>query len=104
MLSMRSTMYEVLDVPRMMKIKSATIRNRQRIPVRPNGRNSGKENWSGLIVLKAGTPVELLRFLPENTELRQCVHDKSVWEAYLPHDFKKSVKLLAKRLDAIAFM
>lgn len=97
-------MYEVLDIPRMMSIKSATVRNRQRIPKRPNGPKARQDNWSGLLVLKAGTPVELLRLLPPDTELRQCVHDKSVWEAYLPHNFKKSVKLLAKRLDAIAFM
>ena len=97
-------MYEVLDVEKMMRIKSATVRNRQRIPIKPNGRRSGKENWSGLIVLKAGTPIQLLRLLPSDTELKQCVHDKSVWEAYLPHDFNNSVRLLAKRLNAIAFM
>ena len=103
-LSMRSTMYEVLDIPKMMRVKASHIRNRSRIPMRANANTVNKNKWGGLILVKAGLPKEQFRLIPAGSELKQCIQDKSVWEIFLPVEFKKSKKLLAKRLDAIAFM
>lgn len=97
-------MYEVLDIPKMMKVKASHIRNRSRIPVRSNGSAINKNKWGGLILVKAGLPKEQVRLIPAGSELKQCIQDPSVWEIYIPAEFKKSKKLLAKRLDAIAFM
>jgi hypothetical protein len=97
-------MYEVLDIPKMMKVKASHIRNRSRIPVRSNGNANTKVKWGGLILVKAGLSKEQFRLIPAGSELKHCIQDRSVWEIYIPAEFKKSKKLLAKRLDAIAFM
>ena len=104
-LSMRSTMYEVLDVSRMIRIKSPHVRNRTAPPVKRGvPKHENRNLWGGLLLINAGTPSEALRLLPDGSEIKCCIQDKSVWEVYIPLDFKKNVKLLAKRLDAIAFM
>ena len=104
MLSMRSTMYEVLDIPKMMRVKASHIRNRSRIPVRSNGSSINKNKWGGLILVKSGLPKEYFRLIPDGSELKLCIQDRSVWEIYIPLEFKKNTKLIAKRLNAIAFM
>ena len=90
-------MYEVIDVQRMIRVKSTFVRNRKNVPSRHN-------QWGGMILIRGGTPIQQLRLLPSGSEIKICMQDKTVWEVFIPRDFKKSVKLLAKRLDAIAFM
>ena len=104
-LSMRSTMYEVLDIPRMIRIKSPHVRNRS-APPQKRGIYSDKtkNKWAGLLLINSGTPIEALKLLPDGSEIKCCIQDRSVWEVYIPINVKKSIKLLAKRLDAIAFM
>ena len=97
-------MYEVLDIQKMMRVKASHVRNRQSIPKTPGGRHANKDKWGGVILVKAGLPKEQFRLIPAGSELKQCIQDKSVWEVFIPLEFKKSKKLLAKRLDAIAFM
>ena len=86
-----------------MRVKSSHIRNRPRIPS-DTGRYAKGNKWGGLILIKAGLPKEQLELIPAGSELKMCLKDSSVWEVFIPVEFKKSVKLLAKRLDAIAFM
>lgn len=97
-------MYEVLDIQKMMRVKASHVRNRQSIPREPGGRHANKDKWGGVILVKAGLPKEQFRLIPSGAAIKLCLQDRSVWEVYLPLNFKKSVKLLAKRLDAIAFM
>lgn len=93
-------MYEVLNVKRMMEIKSYTVRNRKKPPTSSNS----KTPWRSMIVVSSGTPLEKLKLLPEGSEIKLCLQDRSIWEVFIPNNYKKSVKLLAKRLDAIAFL
>ena len=103
-LSMRSTMYEVLDIPKMMKVKATHIRTRKHIPKHNTNRRAKDSKWGGLILVKAGLRKEQFLQIPAGSQLILCIQDPSVWELYIPVEFKKNVKLLAKRLDAIAFM
>ena len=97
-------MYEVLDVKRMMKVKSNHVRNRKTIPKAPSGRYPAKEMWGGVILVEGGLTLERLHHIPAGSEIKLCIQDKTLWEVFIPIDYKKSVKLLAKRLDAIAFL
>ena len=97
-------MYEVLDIPRMMRVKAPHVRNRKAIPREPGGKYANRDKWGGVILVKAGLSKEHFRLIPYGSAIKLCLQDRSVWEVYLPLNFKKSVKLLAKRLDAIAFM
>ena len=96
-------MYEVLDVPRMMRIKSPHVRNRKNLPTQIR-RGPNRIHWGGMILIREGTSMQQLRLIPDGSEIKLCIQDKSVWEVYIPKEYKKSLKLLAKRLDAIAFM
>lgn len=80
-----------------MRVKSPHVRNRKATP-------SNRTQWGGMILIREGTSIQQLRLLPSGSEIRLCMQDKSVWEVFIPNNYKKSVKLLAKRLDAIAFM
>ena len=95
-------MYEVLDIPKMMKVKAPHIRNRSRIPKDSGGKH--KQKWGGLILVRAGLSKEQMNLIPDGSSLRMCYSDPSVWEVYVPASFKHSKKLLAKRLNAVAFM
>lgn len=93
-------MYEVLDVKRMMEVKSHAVRNRKSPPTSTNKKNP----WGAMILVSSGTSIEKLKLLPEGSEIKLCLKDRTVWEVFIPKDYKKSVKLLAKRLDAVAFL
>jgi len=97
-----TTMYEVLDVKSMMTVKSKIIRTRKHIP-NSMGKNS-KPLWSCILLIKAGTSIDRLNHLPSGSHIKMVMQDRTVWEVFIPAEFKKSKKLLAKRLDAIAFM
>ena len=101
-LSMRSTMYEVLDIPKMIDIKAKHVRGIERLPKAPGDKKTSR--WGGMMIIRSGTGRDKLNFLPEGCELKMCLQDTSVWEVFIPAEYKKSKKLLAKRLDAIAFM
>lgn len=80
-------MYNVLDVPAMMKTKHP-IRTR----IKPiNG-------FESTILLRPGTPLDLI---PPGSEIRYAYGS---WEIHMPIKNKKIVKKLAKALDAIAYM
>lgn len=89
MLSMRSQMYNVLDIPKMTKVKNPHTRKRTK-PL--NGYHS-------TILLKAGSKLDLLP--PGSLVVR---NQDGEWEAHLPIKNKEIVKKLAKALDAIAFL
>ena len=97
-------MYEVLNVKRMMKVKSPHVRNRKKIPKASRGRYHSKETWCGVILVEGGLSLEKLHHIPAGAELKLCLQDRALWEVFIPIEYKKSVKLLAKRLDAIAYM
>lgn len=97
-------MYEVLDVKRMMKVKSNHVRNRKTIPNAPAGRANNVKKWCAIILVEGGLSLERLHHIPAGSEIRLCIQDKTLWEIFIPENYKKSVKILAKRLDAIAFL
>ena len=88
----------------MMQVKSNVVRNRKTIPKAPSGRYAAKETWSGVILVEGGLTLERLHHIPAGSEIKLCIQDKTLWEVFIPIDYKKSVKLLAKRLDAVAFL
>ena len=90
-------MYEVLDIPKMIRIKSPHVRHRKKPP-------SNRKQWGGMILIREGTSMQQLRLLPSGSEIKICMQDKTVWEVFIPISFNKNIKLLAKRLNAIAFM
>jgi len=96
-------MYEVLDVKRMMKIKSPHVRNRKSIP-RPAGDRSRNPPWKAVILVEAGISLEKLNHIPAGSEIKLCIQDKTLWEVFIAHDCEENIKKLAKRLDAIAFL
>jgi hypothetical protein len=97
-------MYEVLKVKRMMQVKSNVVRNRKKIPVVQGGRGMTKAKWRAVILVEGGLTLERLNHIPSGSEIKLCIQDKTLWEIFIPEDYKKSVKLLAKRLDAVAFL
>lgn len=97
-------MYEVLNVKRMMKVKSNVVRNRKKVPRAAAGRYSSVEKWQAVILVEGGLTLERLNHIPAGSEIKLCMQDKTLWEVFIPIDYKKSVKLLAKRLDAVAFI
>ena len=96
-------MYEVLNVKRMMEVKSPNVRNRKSIP-KPSGNGNKKPQWRAVILVEGGLTLERLNHIPSGSEIKLCIQDKTVWEVFIPIDYKKSVKLLAKRLNAVAFL
>jgi hypothetical protein len=80
-------MYNVLDIPEMIKAKHAT-RNRKKPII----------GFHSTILLRPGTELDLI---PPGSELRFAYGQ---WEAHLPIKNKEIVKKLAKALDAIAYM
>jgi len=94
-------MYEVLDIPRMMKVKSPVVRGRKHIP---KGSSDPKLRYGAVFLVRAGMSLDLLNDLPDGTVIKVCLQDRSLWEVFVPGEFKKSKKLFAKRLDAVAFM
>lgn len=80
-------MYNVLDVPAMIKTKHP-IRNRKK-PI------SGYEST---LLVRPGTKLDLI---PPGSEIRYAYGQ---WEIHMPIKNKKIVKKLAKALDAIAYM
>lgn len=97
-------MYEVLDVKRMMKVKSPIVRSRKLPPQRRGGTNTKAIRWGGVFLVKSGTSMDKLQYIPAGSDIKLCMQDRSLWEVMIPTDYKKSKRLLAKRLDAIAFM
>ena len=87
MLSMRSTMYNVLDVPEMMKANGSIRR-----------RNKPHRGHGSTLLLKSGTSLDLI---PEGSEIRFAYGS---WEIHMPLRNKRMVKRLAKQLDAIAWL
>lgn len=82
-------MYNVLDIPKMTKIKNHHTRRRSR-PL---------SGYHSTILLKSGSNLDLIppgSLLVRNTD--------GEWEAHLPIKNKEIVKKLAKALDAIAFL
>lgn len=99
-------MYEVLDVKRMMRVKSTVVRNRQRIPKAAAGRSNPANGveWCALILVEQGLSLEKLNAIPAGSIIKLCIQDKTLWEIFIPKDYKKSIKMLAKRLDAVAYL
>ncbi len=87
-----------------MKVKSNVVRNRKTIPKASRGRYVSEETWGGVILVEGGLTLERLHHIPAGSEIKLCIQDKTLWEIFIPIDYKKSVKLLAKRLDAVAFL
>ena len=96
-------MYEVLDVKRMMQIKSPHVRNRKSIP-KPSGNGNKKPLWKAVILVEAGLSLEKLSATPAGSQIKLCIQDKTLWEVFVPYYYQGNVKNLAKRLDAVAFM
>ena len=80
-------MYIVLDIPTMMKTKTQT-RNRRK-PIK---------GYNSTLLLRPGTPVDLI---PPGSEIRYA---NGSWEVHTPLHNKKIVEMLAKQLDAVAYM
>ena len=80
-------MYNVLDVPAMMKAKHP-IRNRKK----PIG------NYGSTLLVRPGTKLDLI---PPGSEIRYAYGS---WEIHMPITNKNIVKKLAKALDAIAYI
>ena len=96
-------MYEVLKVKRMMEIKSSIVRNRKSIPRRTGNGSTGLK-WKAVILVEGGLSLERLHHIPSGSMIKLCTNDKSLWEVFISPDYEKNVKLLAKRLDAVAFI
>lgn len=97
-------MYEVLDIKRMMTIKSPTVRSRSKPPQRRGGTNAQTRRWGGVFLISAGTSMDKLQHIPEGSDIKLCLQDRSLWEVMIPEDYEKNKKRLAERLNAIAFM
>lgn len=80
-------MYNVLDVPAMMKT-NPPIRRRNK-PIKGHG---------STLLLRSGTPLDLI---PEGSEIRFAYGS---WEIHMPLTNKRIVKRLAKQLNAIAWL
>ena len=80
-------MYNVLDVPVMMKA-NFTARRRIR-PIK---------GYHSTLLLKGGTPLDLI---PPGSEIKRV---GDLWEVHMPIKNKNIVKKLAKALDAVAFL
>lgn len=80
-------MYNVLDVPAMMKAHSAT--RRRKTPIK---------GYGSTLLVRPGTNLDLI---PPGSEIRYAYGS---WEIHIPITNKKIVKKLAKALDAIAFL
>ena len=79
--------YTVLDPARMMRITG-----------RAKTRKSPLKHTAGVILITSSTDIYKI---PANCTLQKR---EDVWELHLPKDYNKSLKQLAKQLDAIAFM
>tara|TARA_R110000796_G_scaffold163631_3_gene280605 strand:+ start:6986 stop:7282 length:297 start_codon:yes stop_codon:yes gene_type:complete len=98
-------MYEVLDQPRMDAVKEARVRNRKHLPKLAGiKRDYRKPKWGAMILISGGTSTEKLMNLPCGSEMKICLTDRSIWEVFIPADSKENIKILAKKLDAIAYM
>lgn len=82
-------MYNVLDIPKMTKIKNHHTRRRSK-PL---------AGYHSTILLKSGSNLDLI---PPGSLLVR--NQDGEWEAHLPIKNKEIVKKLAKALDAIAFL
>jgi len=72
------------------------------LPHRIKTKKHPKLETGGRLLITKDTSLELI---PENSHLTHAVwFRQNVWELNLPKDYNKSVKKLAKRLDAIAYM
>ena len=59
-------------------------------------------NHSHCILVKSSVDLKLI---PENSLLTSPLKNEcNVWELHLPKDFNKSVKKVAKTLDAVAYL
>ena len=82
--------YTILDVERYRKLKWRKQRDKRL-------KGSG-----GLILVDHTCNI---RYIPEGSILRTSASPRqNMWEINLPEDFNKSVKKVAKTLDAIAYM
>tara|TARA_R110001606_G_scaffold26275_1_gene84959 strand:+ start:27 stop:326 length:300 start_codon:yes stop_codon:yes gene_type:complete len=99
-------MYEVLDRPKYETIKSKNVKLRSRPPERSGGgaANNRPSKWSAMILIAAGTSIEKLNHIPEGSLIKLCSQDRQCWEVLIPVGYTKNIRLLAKRLDAIAFL
>tara|TARA_R110000796_G_scaffold70400_2_gene160187 strand:+ start:12044 stop:12340 length:297 start_codon:yes stop_codon:yes gene_type:complete len=98
-------MYEVLDKDRMKAVKAQHVRERRHLPKLAGIYNADrKPKWVAMILVSSGTSMDKLKHLPGGCEIKLCMLDKAVWEILVPTDFKDNKELLAKRLDAIAFL
>lgn len=79
--------YTVIDKDRMRKLKH--FEKCRRNPLK---------GYSGILLVSHTTDIYKI---PENSTIQRR---GNVWEIHLPEDFKKSKKILAKTLDAIAYM
>jgi len=79
--------YTVLDPVRMKNITG-----------RAKTRKSPLKHTAGVLLITSSTDIYKI---PEN-----CLLQKSneVWELHIPKDYNKSLKKLAKTLDAVAYM
>lgn len=99
-------MYEVLDRSKYETIKSKNVKFRQSVPARSGGglANDRPSKWSAMILISAGMSYEQLRHIPEGSLIKLCQQDRQCWEVLIPVGYEKNIKLLAKRLDAVAFL
>ena len=81
-------MYNVLDIPTMMKKPTPHVRKRQK-PL---------AGYHSTILVRGGTNLDLV---PPGSEIRRV---GDVWEIHMKIKNKEIVKKLAKALDAIAFL
>lgn len=80
-------MYNVLDVPAMMKTNP---------PIRR--RNKPIKSFGSTLLLRSGTSLDLI---PAGSEIR---FSYGSWEIHMPLTNKRIVKRLAKQLNAIAWL
>ena len=74
----------------------------KKLNYRMQSRNRPSTNRSHCILVKSSVDLSLI---PENSLLSTPMkNDCNVWELHLPKDFKKDVKKLSKRLDAVAYL
>ena len=82
-------MYNVLDVPKMTKVKNHHTRRR----------NFPLAGYNSTILLKKGSKIDLLP--PDSLLVR---NQDGEWEAHTPISNKEIVKRIAESMDAIAWL
>ena len=87
-----------------MKVKSPIVRARKLPPQRRGGTIDKTMRWGGVFLVNSGTSMDKLQHIPAGSNIKLCMQDRSLWEVMIPEDYKKNKRILAKRLDAIAFM